>query len=175
MCEQDQEEWDWLIQYICHAKSVLEIGSRDGATIKLMARCLWPGARINSIDIGKHFIKGALEDLIAGLRTQGFDAELFAGDSHTAGALAWAKERCPYEFIFIDGDHSYAGVRQDWEWYGPLGKTVAFHDINEEHDGNVKKLWAEIKASGKYVTDEIILSPNSGYGIGVVIGPISKE
>ena len=38
----------------------------------------------------------------------------------------------PIDVLFIDGDHTYAGVRQDWLMYRSLcarGALVAFHDI----------------------------------------------
>ena len=38
----------------------------------------------------------------------------------------------PVDVLFIDGDHTYAGIRSDYEMYGPLvrdGGIVAFHDI----------------------------------------------
>lgn len=37
----------------------------------------------------------------------------------------------PFDFAFIDGDHSYEGVRADWLAWSPLvrpGGLVAFHD-----------------------------------------------
>jgi len=56
------------------------------------------------------------------------------------------------DFLFIDGDHSYEGVKKDWDLYSPLLKPnsiVLFHDIgwakgverviNEEVKRNLKK------------------------------------
>ena len=40
-------------------------------------------------------------------------------------------ENTPIDFIFIDGDHSYKGLKADWELWSPLvkfGGTVALHD-----------------------------------------------
>ena len=38
-----------------------------------------------------------------------------------------------YKFLFIDADHSYEGVKNDWLNYSPLiDGMVAFHDTNQE-------------------------------------------
>lgn len=100
------------------------------------------------------------------LRTQGYDAEVHLGDSHTLFAKRWAELRGPFDFVFIDGDHTYEGVKLDWAWYGPLGKTVAFHDINlTENAHAVPRAWGEIKGMGYRTVERI-----DGYqcGIGVV-------
>ena len=81
------------------------------------------------------------------------------------------------DFLFIDGDHTYQGVKKDFEMYSPLvseNGIIAFHDIiinTTSHPEasliEVPKLWDEIK--NKYTTREIIENPKqSSMGIGVL-------
>lgn len=91
-----------------------------------------------------------LKAKVESLKEAGYDAHLILGDSHHPDTLAKVTELGPYDFIFIDGDHSYKGVKMDWEMYGPLGKQVVFHDIVKPERGRnpgleVWKLWQELK------------------------------
>jgi cephalosporin hydroxylase len=78
------------------------------------------------------------------------------GSSHedsTLRQVAWALRGRLADLLFIDGDHTYGGVKSDWEMYSPLvtkGGVVAFHDINDtqfHHDVGceVDKLWKELE------------------------------
>lgn len=96
----------------------------------------------------------------------------FKGDSHSSEAYASALYYCDgFDFLFIDGDHSYEGVKKDAEMYAPLvkkGGIIAFHDIvpNPNYgDIQVYRYWNEIKVQHKYF--EIITKPNE-FGIGVL-------
>ena len=73
------------------------------------------------------------------------------------------------DFLFIDGNHTYNGVKMDFEIYSKLvrpGGIIAFHDIGENEEGGVYNLWQELKA--KYKHKEFLLETNKEKGIGVL-------
>ena len=69
------------------------------------------------------------------------------------------------DFLFIDGDHRYDAIKQDFNMYSPLvrkGGMIAFHDIAENEEGG-PRFWNEIK--NKYKSEEIITSKDMGIGV----------
>ena len=98
------------------------------------------------------------------------------GSSHDPEIV---KQVGPIDFLFIDGDHSYEGVKKDFCDYGPLvraGGIIALHDILWTPywtSIEVNRLWDEIKAAG-YITQELyvhrgqLYPTGAGVGIGVV-------
>lgn len=175
--QQHPKEITWLAEQIKGANSILEIGSAAGQSLRYLSAGLAPGARIRAIDLGVFpeearqlagaECKTALLDTANELRCRGFDVEVMFGDSHARTAESWAWDNMPdggYDLVFIDGDHTEAGVRQDYEMYGPMGKQVAFHDIVNENC-EVRHLWRELKASRPSVS---FVAEDSGMGIGIV-------
>jgi len=158
----------------------LEIGTASGGTLLFLARLASPQATMVSVDLpGGRFGGGYSSrrrwfyQRFARRRQQ---IHLLQGDSHSAGMRDRVRavfKVQPLDYLFIDGDHSYAGVKSDFETYGPMvqkGGVIAFHDIVEgkpENVGGVPKFWGEVKP--RYRHKEIIRDPRQGgCGIGVL-------
>ena len=104
---------------------------------------------------------------------QNKDLRFILGDSHSQSTCDKVEEvtNGSIDFLFIDGDHSYDGVKADYRRYEPLvakGGIIAFHDIQHEHDRvGVDRLWDELKE--EYETVEIDVSPDKTTGgIGIL-------
>jgi len=100
---------------------------------------------------------------------------LLRKDSHALSTLSAVKKILgvqKLDFLFIDGDHTYDGVKKDFEMYSPLvhqGGLIAFHDICRHTVGfsEVNKFWSEVK--DRYNHTEIVENPKQGWaGIGVL-------
>ena len=168
-----QAKWEWeqvLTLFDSRApRRVLEIGSDFGGTLRYWIAHAPQGATIVNVD--DRAVDADVWQSWAQLR--GSTLTTIKGDSRAAETIAAAQVHTPYDWIFIDADHSYEFVALDWQNYGPMvspGGVVAFHDINERNGYGVSRLWREIQAQG-YVTQEINAQLPSLCGVGVVYVP----
>lgn len=77
----------------------------------------------------------------------------------------------PYDFIFIDADHSLSGCSRDFELYFPMlkpGGICALHDITPREGCGVSILWDQIREKG-LLTRELVADRRCLiHGIGLV-------
>jgi len=160
-------------------KRTLEVGTYHGGTLYHWLRHAPRGATVVSVD--SYTVPGVdNRHLYQGWVPPHVFLHVIQGDSRDPHTVERAAEYGPYQWAFIDADHSYEAVKDDWENYGPLvdaGGVVCFHDINMEGEG-VPRLWWEIRQGHK--TAELVgehepgeaawgLGPDTPWGgIGIV-------
>lgn len=156
-------------------RTVVEIGTATGGTLFIWCALAHPDATITSIDLpggvhggGYPYWKTFVYKRFTTARQQ---LHLLRGSSHDPAMLAQLQTRLggqPVDFLFIDGDHTYAGVKQDYEMYSPLvrkGGLIAFHDIcvhPPELDCHVDEFWNELKRTR--ATEDLVENPRQGWG-----------
>ena len=160
-------------------KRLLEVGTAGGGTLFMITRAVDPNALVISVDLPGGLWGGGYpawkKPIYRGMALPGQRVELIRGDSHDPRSLEQVKQVLkgePLDFLFIDGDHTYAGVKQDFEMYGPLvrpGGLIGFHDISDHPEGSggeVPRFWRELKATRE--VREFMDHPPGGYGIGLI-------
>jgi len=178
-------------------ETVLEIGTLRGGTFYVWSRHLDTAEHLVSLDLPGRDLKQRRDDLLYEFAPSKH-VDVVRGNSHEKETFEETAEVLDDEvdFLFIDGDHTYEGVKEDFEMYKRLAAddaVVAFHDIvphadkkkeckkrlrkyddlEERHVGvghpewGVSDFWDEIKDD--YETKEIIAHPKQlGKGVGLL-------
>ena len=143
---------------------VLEIGSFKGKSTVILAkagRLAQPGVVINAVvpmtapsktDPDLQGQSSSLDDFQRNIEQQGVAANVRLHQMLSSElAPTWDK---PLRLLWIDGDHTYAGTKADFDGFAPHladKAIVAFHDVLHEFEGGAP-VFAE----------SILLSPNFG-------------
>ncbi|MCH6575539.1 MAG: class I SAM-dependent methyltransferase [Bacteroidetes bacterium] len=180
---QNKDELITLLKILSQKKpkKILEIGTAGGGTLFLLSKIASENATIISIDLPGGPFGGELYPdwkipIFECFKEKSQKIHLLRCNSHLPSSIEKIKKIIGDEkldFLFIDGDHTYEGVKQDFENYSKLvklGGIIAFHDINtgpEELVGGVPKFWNEI--SSKFFVSELKDEKKfHSYGIGIL-------
>lgn len=168
--------------------TVLEIGSYTGGTLGLFCKLAEPDALLVSVDLPAEY-GGATAAKLETLARTNQRVVALRRDSHADETRAEVERLLAgrqVDVLMVDGDHSYHGVRRDFELYSPLvrdGGLIAFHDIvpHVRVPGvEVERLWAELKAVYEHVelvepVLELGFGPWGGIGVLRQRSPVGRE
>lgn len=162
-------------------KTVLEIGTARGGTLFLVSQLAAEDALIISIDLPDGMYGGGYPKwkipYYKSFKKKNQTIELIQGDSHSKeihNALSFILKDRKIDYLFIDGDHTFEGVKEDFDTYSKFvakDGIIAFHDIVKDRSVQpnhyVHEYWESIK--GNYNYKEFIKNPmQSKLGIGVI-------
>lgn len=123
-------------------QSVLEIGTAKGGSFYIWSRHLDSVNRLISLDLPGGRFGGGYDEQKTGIFRQFSPSkkmDFVRADSHQHDTYKTVSSLVDggVDFLFIDGDHTYEGVKQDFEMYSELvseGGIIALHDIATHPD-----------------------------------------
>ncbi|WP_435551979.1 class I SAM-dependent methyltransferase [Natrinema sp. CGMCC1.2065] len=133
-------------------QTVVEVGTASGGTFYLLCNGINGIEQVVSVDLPG--VAASKEQLRA--LSQGVNVHAIRGDSQrvdTKRTLECELDGAPVDVLVIDADHSYEGVRRDYELYAPLVASdglIALHDIVVHGDADIEvdEFWAELDPDG---------------------------
>ena len=162
-------ERDALARHARGRRRLVEIGVWHGVTTKRLRSAMDPNGELWAVDpYAPGRLKVSFPRLIAHTEA----------DSVENGRLVWIEAtgaqaatrwrdaaRPPADFLFVDADHSWEGIRSDWEGWSDLvelGGVVTLHDSRSTPErpiddaGSVRYTQAVIRNDPRYrVIDEV--------------------
>jgi predicted O-methyltransferase YrrM len=158
-------ERECLARCAAGRRRLAEIGVWHGVTTRRLRAAMAPDGELLAIDpypagrlgfsaqryIAHHEVAGVKNGHVRWIRATGVE---------TARRIAAARN-APVDFLFIDGDHTYEGLRDDWESWSDLmapNGLVALHDSrstparNIDGAGSVRYTNEVILRDGRFVS-----------------------
>jgi predicted O-methyltransferase YrrM len=160
-----------LEKYVKSRKRVVEIGVWHGVNTKRMRGAMDEHGVFFAVDpfpVGR--LRFSTQQQIAQevvAQQRGAPVRWIRETGAQAAADHVAAAEDPVDFIFFDGDHSYEGLRSDWEGWADLimpGGLAAFHDAHPvpgrcpDHAGSVKYVNSVVSADPRFEPVETIES-----------------
>jgi cephalosporin hydroxylase len=135
-------------KYLCllreqNIKSYIEIGCRWGGTFVLTNEYL---KMFNSIN--KSVAIDIIDSPVVNYCISNNETQFIKINSQSKEFINYINNNY-FDLIFIDGDHSYTGVKNDYEISKNSGKIFVFHDIINGVCPGVVQFWNELKNNEK--------------------------
>lgn len=174
-----------IYQYPTQFSGYLQLLSGLQVTSYLEIGCRWGGTFILTTEYLERFetlTRSVAVDLIdspvKAYCNSKANTEFLRLDSSSASFEAWLMN-ADFDAIFIDGDHSYEGVKRDFELVRGRACVYVFHDIVSHACPGVVRFWLELKQAGAseyefheftgQYTEVFERQHRSYFGIGVAI------
>ena len=179
---QYKSEFSKLLAHYSNLKpsKIMEIGTANGGTLFAHCKLASENATIISVDLPGGKFGGGYPawkiSIYNEFAKSNQHLHLIRGSSYDQETFEKVKKILGtdlLDYILIDGDHTYDGVKKDFDMYSPLvkkGGSIVFHDI-ALHNGStcqVDLFWKDIKSN--YEHYEFIQDKDHGkFGIGILI------
>jgi cephalosporin hydroxylase len=165
-------------KYLCllseqHIQSYIEIGCRWGGTFVLTTEYL---KKFN--DVNKSVAVDIIDSPVADYCILNNETDFLKINSQSQEFKTYIDNNF-FDLVFIDGDHTYTGVKSDYDTSKNSGRIFVFHDIINDMCHGVVQFWNELKNTegDKYdffefieQYEDVLNETNQRYlGIGVAI------
>ena len=170
------EESAWLYRAAGDRARIVEIGSFRGKSAVMLAKgsagvggrllCIDP--HINAIGTEKTRFSRSDHDVFVATITRHAVADRVTKWTKTSAEAAAVYDGQPIDLLWIDGDHSYRGIKSDlsmWKRYVRVGGMVAAHDYS--HEEAIRRAWdEEITQDGGFAPMTLVRSIASAIRVG---------
>ena len=163
LAQHSAAEGKLLQRYAEGASTIVEIGVLEGGSALELRSVMDPAGTLVLVDpYAPGRLRVSMSRLVATRTLRRCDRGTVRWIRSTSAEAApqWSGE---IDFLFIDGDHSLAAVRQDWELWAPMvrsGGHVALHDarvIPGGSDGD--RAWIDDQAGPVVLAREMGANP----------------